>query len=35
MPEGLARGIFRQIVDSVAHLHARGVIHCDLKVRSG
>lgn len=31
MPEAIARGIFRQIVDIVAYLHEQGIVHCDLK----
>lgn len=28
-----ARGYFQQLIDAVAHCHAKGVFHRDLKVR--
>ena len=31
LPEDTARFIFKQIVDAVCYLHARGIVHCDLK----
>ena len=34
LPEHRAKYVFKQIVDSVHYLHARGIVHCDLKVGS-
>lgn len=31
LPEHRAKYVFKQIVDSVHYLHARGIVHCDLK----
>lgn len=33
MPEDVARGIFKQLAETVYHLHRQGIVHCDLKVR--
>lgn len=31
LPEGRARSLLHQVCEGVAEIHARGLIHCDLK----
>lgn len=33
LPEETSKFVFKQLADTVCHLHRSGIVHCDLKVR--
>jgi len=35
LPEETSRFVFKQLAETVCHLHRSGIVHCDLKVRIG